>query len=347
VFGSRIRTKSLAHVCRSLGTMLHAGIDVKRSFKLAANKSGDPRCRRALKAIVEGIDRGDDISTAMHDQGSAFPGLMIDMISVAEQSGALPEILIGLADHYENNLRLRRAFLASIAWPVIQLVLAILVIAAAILILGWISETRGDSGVDILGLGLSGSSGAITWLMCTFGPIAGLLLGYKIIAGTLNGKRFVDPLLMRIPVVGHCMRSFAIARFSWAYYLTQQTGMPIKQSLTASLRATGNGAFIARTRIICDRVQSGELLTAALASAEIFPEDFLHMVDVGETSGTVPETLNRLSPQFEERARRSLTALTMTLGFVVWGVVAAFIIFLVFSIFLSYVGMIEEAAKPI
>ena len=346
MFDSRIRTKSLAHVCRSLGTMLHSGIDVKRSFKLAADKSGDPRCRRALHAIVEGIDRGDDITTAMRDQGSAFPVLMIDMISVAEQSGALPEILIGLADHYENNLRLRRAFLAAIAMPMLQLVAAIFVIALAILVMGWIAQTRGDSGVDILGLGLSGSSGAITWLMCTFGPIAGLLLGYKVIAGTLHGKRFVDPLLMRIPVVGGCMRSFAIARFSWAFYLTQQTGMPIKQSLTASLRATANGAFIARTRIICDLVQSGESLTAALAAAEIFPEDFLHIVDVGETSGTVPEALKRLSPQLEEQARRSLTAMTMTFGFVIWGMVATFIAFLVIRMMMNYVSMIEDLAKP-
>ena len=51
------------------------------------------------------------------------------------------------------------------------------------------------------------------------------------------------------------------------------------------------------------------------------------MVNVGETTGTVPETLNRLSPQFEDQARRSLRALASAAGWAVWCLVAAFIVF--------------------
>lgn len=71
------------------------------------------------------------------------------------------------------------------------------------------------------------------------------------------------------------------------------------------------------------------------------------MVDVGETSGTVPETLERLSPQFQQDAQRSLTALAAVFGWLVWALVAAFIIFVVFRIAFWYLGILNDALKHV
>lgn len=344
---SRIGWKSLSLICRSLGTMLHSGVALPKAFELAAAKFNDAKARRALEQINVRIARGDEISEAMRDQGHAFPPLMIDMVSVAEQTGALPEILAGLADHYENNVRLRRTFLGAIAWPVIQLVAAILIIAFVIFILGWIAQIRGGEPLDILGFGLVGPSGALIWLGATFGTAAAVFVLYQILAKSLMGRQMLDRVLIDLPVLGGCLRSFAIARFSWAFYLTQQTGMPIARSLDASLKATANGAFIAASPQVTRDVKTGESLSEALTRSGLFPADYLHTVYVAETSGTVPETLHRLSPQFEEQARRALAALTVTLAWLIWALVAAFIIFIIFTIALWYVGMINDALKGI
>lgn len=143
------------------------------------------------------------------------------------------------------------------------------------------------------------------------------------------------------------MRSFAIARFSWAFSLTQQSGMDILKSLESSFRATSNGAFVSASPHAGAAVKSGETLHTALVESRLFPIDYLEMIDIAETSGTVPETLERLSPQFEEQARRSLSALTTALGWGIWIMVAGFIVFLIFRIALTYIGMINDAAKGI
>ena len=88
-------------------------------------------------------------------------------------------------------------------------------------------------------------------------------------------------------------------------------------------------------------------MTDALAESGLFTTDFVQMVHVGETTGTVPETLNRLSPQFEDQARRSLRALATAAGWGVWCIVAVFIIFLIFRIVFWYTGMIDDAIKGI
>jgi len=240
---------------------------------------------------------------------------------------------------------LLRIALGQITLPVVQLVAAIFIIAGLIFLLGIIGSSSPTGPIDVLGWGLLGPSGAITWLTGWAMGIAGTFLFYKVATASLAGKAATHKLLMRIPVIGGCMRAFAIARFSWAFHLTQEAGMPIEDSLDASLRATSNGAYLSANPQVIRDVMAGESLTVALTNTRLFPEEFLHIVDVAETSGTVPEALDRLSPQFEEQARRSLSALATALGWLIWMAVAGFIVFVIFSIALRYVGMINDAAR--
>ena len=157
---------------------------------------------------------------------------------------------------------------------------------------------------------------------------------------SIAGQKFLDSFLLRIPVVGPCLRSFAIARFSWAMALTQQTGMGLDECCTVSLKASSNGAFVAEIPRVVAMVRSGEELSAALAATGLFPDTYLQTIDVADASGTVPETLHRISPELESDARRKLTALAVAASVLVWISVAAFIIFLIIRLVMFYLGMI-------
>lgn len=347
MFSSRIRTKSLVIVCRSMSTMISAGIPVGKAFDLAAQKSPDPRCRKAMLQIATDLRRGLDVTEAMRAQGRAFPESMVDLVAVGEQTGSLPEILKSLAGHYENSIRLKRSFFSAIAWPAFQLVAAILVIALLLWILGFIAASRGGKPIDILGLGLYGAEGATTWLMMTFGSLFGAWLVVMIVRRTFEGQRIFDSLLMRIWVIGGCMRSIATARFSWAFALTQQAGMSIEPSMKASFRATSNGAFLAAAPHAWAMVREGETLHDTLAATDLFPLDYLHIVDVAESSGTVPEALQRISPELEDQARRSMQTLASVLAWLIWCLVAGFVVFLIFRVFMFYIGQLNDALKGV
>jgi type IV pilus assembly protein PilC len=286
------------------------------------------------------------MTTGMKEQGDTFPPLMIDMVQVAEQTGSLPEVLKGLSSHYENLIRLRKSFIRQISWPVIQLVIAILVIALLIYILGWIAASRGGASISILP-GLTGTVGAITWLGFNFGLFFGLFVIYQWTRHTIIGRQYLDPFLLKIPLLGKCLRSFAIARFSWAFAITQQSGMSIQPSLESSFKATSNGAFMGAYPEVWRMLQAGESLGDSLAATKLFPEDYIQMVHSAEVSGTVPEMLDHLSPQFEEDARHSLQALTTGLAWAVWVMVAGFIIFMIFRIFSFYIGALNSALQGI
>jgi type IV pilus assembly protein PilC len=344
MFDRRPSFKQLALVCRSLGTTLHAGVPIIKAVELAGSKASQPRLRSALKDVVTEIKSGNQFSDALKNRDDFFPDLMVNMVAVAENTGMLPEVLRSLAEHYENNVRLKKDFIGQITYPVIQFFAAIFIIAGLIFLIGIVGD--GKNSLDPLGFGLHGASGALKWLAgWAIFLVAGFFL-YRVIIKSVTGQRVLFQTLMRIPVVGTFLESFAVARFSWAFYLTQDAGMPIEESLDASLRATSNGAFVAATNQIVRDVQNGDTLTDAFAQSRLFSEDFIQMVHVGETTGTVPETLHRLSPQFEEQARRSLRALATAAGWTVRGVVMAFIVFLIFRLAMWYTGLINDALPP-
>lgn len=344
--GTQLSWNTLAIFNRSLSTMLHSGVNIVKSFQVAGAQSLDLKLQRASKAIVTDVRQGKQVAEAMREQG-AFPDLMIDLVDVGEQTGSLPEVLLALAEHYDNLVRLRKTFLGAIAWPVFQLLAAIFIVAGLIYLLGILGSSKPGESVDILGLGLVGAKGAIIWLTGCFGTLFGLFIGYQMLTKGLKGQTMVHSLLLQIPVVGGCLRSFAIARFSWAFALTQDSGMSIEPSLEASLKATGNGAFIASIPQTVAMIVAGEDFATTLQLTGLYPRDYLEMVRVGETTGTVPEALKRISPQLEEQARRSLSALTLALAWLVWALVAALIIFIILRVFMGYVALLNELSKGI
>jgi len=341
-FASRIPPKTLAILSRSLATMLDSGIQVRKSISISAKKVMHAPTKKVLREVSDAIQGGSDISQALKEHGNFFPTLFLEMVTMAEESGSLPEVLRHLAEHYDANIRMKKELIGSLIWPLFQLVAAIFVIAILILVLGLIGDSNGDSGMSDIVFGLKGPTGAIIWLTGTLGTFAAGFVAWLLIQKAAQAKAIVDPFLLLIPVLGRCMRSFAIARFSWSYYLTQQSGMPVTRSLQGSLNATGNGAFIAQTPFITSAVMEGESLTESLKQSRLFPEEYLEMVSVAEESGTVPEALHRLSPQFEEDARRALKILTSAISVVVWLFVAGFIIFFVFRVVLTYLKMIND-----
>jgi type IV pilus assembly protein PilC len=338
-----ISGKNLFPFCRSMSRMLTAGVEIRKALKTASSNSRDSRLTESVKAVAVQVNKGDDLTHAFRSQEGRYPPLFLDLLNVGELTGSVPEIFDALAEFYEASTKRMQEFRSQIAWPVMQLVAAVLIIGLLIFILGIIGESSpGQEPNDILGLGLIGTSGAVKWFTMCFGSAGMVWVGYIFVTRSTAGREALHPFLMTLPGIGYCMRSFAIARFSWCFALTQQAGMSIQPSLEASMKATANGAFIASTDNVWMQVREGETLTDALKSTRLFPVEYLHMVDTAEQSGTVPETLHRMSHTFDEDAHRAMTWMTSILARVIWGMVAAFIIFIVIKFVMQYVAMLNS-----
>ena len=108
IFASRIPPKTLALVSRSLGTMLDSGIQIRKAIGIASKKSVHPPTKKVLREVADAIQEGSDISNALKEHGNFFPTLFVEMVTMAEETGSLPEVLRHLAEHYDANIRMKK-----------------------------------------------------------------------------------------------------------------------------------------------------------------------------------------------------------------------------------------------
>ena len=98
-------------------------------------------------------------------------------------------------------------------------------------------------------------------------------------------------------------------------------------------------------RSVASRVEQGHTITQALDATGVFPRELLDSIAVGEESGRLVETMEREAREYEERSAGAIAILAQALGYLIWLLVAVFIIVMIFRLFSSYVGMIENATN--
>ncbi len=339
----RIGLKPLAALCRRLATSLGAGVDVRTVWTREANAArgaGRGRFSEISMAVAQGTTIGD----ALLETGSYFPEFFRELVRVGEETGHLPEVFRQLAEHYEHQMKLRRMFLASIAWPAIELSLALTVVGVVIWLMGAIPALK-KSGIDILGFGLSGNSGLVTYL--TFLAIVGGIL-FFVVRATMRGALWVAPVqrfTMAIPRLGRAMETFAMARLTWAMHVTLNSGMDLMPAMKMSLESTHNVVYTRPIDGVLAAIRSGREIHEALGEAGVFPIDFLDAVRVGEESGQLPESMGRISAHYQDEARSAMVTMAILMGLAVWGLIAAIIVFLIFRVFGMYLQQIENISK--
>ena len=288
------------------------------------------------------VNQGETLSTGLAAAGDFFPPLFREMVQAGEQSGHLGEVLKQLADHYQNQVTLRRNFLASIAWPVIELFLAVLIIGFLIWIMGVINDMN-HSHLDPLGFGLTGNSGLAKY--AAFIAIVGIALAV-LIRAVARGVLWTRPLqrfMLRIPKIGPALQTVALARLAWVMSQTMNTSMELRRALKLSLECTRNAWYIDRIEPIDAQIAAGNSIHEAFSAAGGFPPDFLDAMLVGEQSGNLVESMAHESKLYQEQARAALSILATVGGFAVWVAVAAIIVFLIFRLAMFYLGALSGA----
>jgi type II secretory pathway component PulF len=341
LFSSYLPLSSLIDMCRSLRHYLGAGLTMRDVFRQLARK-GQGEVRPLAQRVLVHIEHGESLEDALAHEKALLPPLFLSLAVIGEQTGNLPEIFRELEHYFILQQRLRRQFWAQATWPIFQFFTAIFVIAGMIYLIG-ILTPAGHEPFDPLGFGLTGTSGAGIFLAIALGTVAAVVIAFLVATRLLKQGPRVQRFLLRVPALGPCLRALALMRYCLAQRLTLETGMSITAAVRLSLNATGNDAFAAAADVILPGLKAGDELTPCLARSRLFPEDFQHILAVGEESGRLTEILEHQADHYQEEAARRLTILTQAASWGVWLLTAMFIIFLIFRIALTYIGLLEPS----
>ena len=336
---ARIGLKNLSQTCHRVGSMLRAGVDLRKVWTTEAERGKKVHQTVSLD-IAQRIENGSTLSDALRQQGNYFPLLVCEMAEVGENTGREWDVFLRLADHYNHMLELRRTFLTGILMPALQLGAALFIVGAFLWLIGTLLDEEFHDKVDVFGIGV-GNRGLRNYLLI-LGSIA--LIGGIVVKLFLDGRFGNKPfeLMLRIPVIGECLRTLAMSRMCWALALSNDSGMSARRAMALSLRATHFAYYTAVSDVVDKDILAGREMHEALQDTGRFPREFIDTLAAGEMTGQIPETLLRLSDEYRSRAELLSQTITKIASFAVWAFVALIIIVFIFKLASIYLGMIYD-----
>jgi type IV pilus assembly protein PilC len=340
----RLSNKALAELCHRLTVEMESGVDIRRTWQREA-ESARGKIRPYFERIREALARGDTFSEALARSAVIFPPLFLEMAHVGEETGTLTRVMRRMERHFQRLVQTRRTFLVAIAWPMIELVAAIGIIGLLIGVMGWVGNRAGGKAPDMLGLGLVGGRGLLIYVTFWLTVVIAVTV---IVAAMRRGLLWTRPLeraLIRAPVVGGSLQKLALAKMAWVLHLTMNVAMDVRRAAALALRATGNDYYARHVEGVSESIKSGMPLAQALARTGAFPSTFIDTLAVGEESGQIVESMERLADRYEEESEAAIRVLAVLAGALVFALVAALIIWLIFRLFSGYMSSLNEALE--
>ncbi|GAB6164020.1 type II secretion system F family protein [Thermostilla marina] len=339
LFRQRIALGELIQLCRRLAVSTATGIGMRQIWKREAERCPRPLDRAVFREIAEHLEQGSSLEDALKHTGDFFPTLFRRFVVIGEKTGALPEVMRRLAEHYERQRTRRRVFWGLLAWPLCELALALTIIGFLIWIMGAIGQ-RADMEIDPLGFGLTGTSGLLVYLGCLAAIGTVIAVVVWAIRRQLAWTKPVQIAVSSLPGAGRIWRAIALSQFAWTLQLLVRTGIDIRQAIDSAFEAAGNAYYGRFREQVRQAIDDGQSLTAALAQCGVFDSEFLDAVQTGEESGRLEETLASLAKEYDQRASTAMTVQNTALGVLIVGLIVAVIVFFIFRLALFYINTI-------
>jgi type IV pilus assembly protein PilC len=175
------------------------------------------------------------------------------------------------------------------------------------------------------------SNGLVRYGWIGFVVVGALGWAFKNYYGTEKGRRVVDGIILKIPVLGSIMRKIAVARFCRTLSTLISSGVPILDGLDITARTSGNA--VVEDAILATRksIEGGETISAPLRETEVFPPMVVQMIGVGEATGALDTMLSKIADFYEEEVDTAVAGMLTLLepimiaflGVIVGGIVIA------------------------
>lgn len=338
LFQRRVRSEDLILFCRQMYALTRAGVPMLRALRGLMESSRNPRLRQALQGVIDGLESGRELSSALAAFPEVFPPLLTRMVQVGENSGTLEQAFEQLAQYLEFEKQTREQIKAALRYPTFVLVaIAIAISILTLFVIPAFEKVFASFGAQLplaTRIIMAVSHFARDWWPYIAG---GLLLGSLLLRRylrTVRGERRWDRLKLRLPLVGSILRRATLARFARAFAMGYGSGVPLVQALAYTARAIDNRYLGEKLEGMRNQLERGETLTRSAAASAIFTPLVLQMLAVGEESGSVDSMLLEVAGFYEREVAYELKNLTSAIEPVLIIIIGAMVLVLALGVFL-------------
>ena len=334
-FGGGVPAKTLAVFVRQFSVMIDAGLPLVQCLEILGTQQDNKTFAKILQQTRMDVEGGASLADAMRKHPKAFDELFVNMIAAGEAGGILDTILKRLATYIEKAVKLKAQVKGAMVYPIAVVSIAGIVIA----VIMWKVIPTFASMFEGLGAQLPLPTRIViaisNWFVRLLPFIViGMILFvifFKRYYATHGGRRVIDRMVLKLPIIGVLMQKIAVARFCRTLATLVSSGVPILDGLEITARTSGNAIIEDAIMAVRKGVEGGLTIAQPLKESGVFPPMVVQMIGVGEQTGALDAMLSKIADFYEEEVDQAVANLLtlmepvmiLFLGTTVGGIVIA------------------------
>jgi type IV pilus assembly protein PilC len=303
-FGKGIKTEDKILFAKNLAAMITAGLPLARALTVISRQSKSKNFKNILSSIGDDLNKGTPFSQSLKSHPEAFPPLMVAMVGAGEESGNMAGSLKIVGEQMEKNHLLAKKIKGAMMYPaVIMVAMSAVALLMIIFILPKLTETFKGFNADLPALTkaiIFVSDFVQAHLILVLVSIAAFVALIIVLIKSARGKRIIDTVSIRMPIIGTMVKEVNSARVARTLSSLISSGVDIVGALAIASDVVQNHYYKEMVRELSEKVEKGvELAPIFIGREDIYPVFVGEMIGVGEETGTLSNVLLEVAVYYE------------------------------------------------
>ena len=349
----KVKSKDLSIFTRQFSVMIDAGLPLVQCLEILAQQQDNKYFQQILLQVRQDVEEGSTLAAAMSRHPRVFDQLYSNMVEAGETGGILDLILQRLSTFIEKIVKLKRDVISALIYPTAVILLAICAVAVIMVVvipqfqqifLGLLGPGEQLPLPTRIVVGISdflAGWGGLVILASVIGTVLLVRFYYK----TPGGRKNIDRLLLKIPVLGDIVRKISVARFSRTLSTLLSSGVPILQSLDITAKTSGNVIIEEAITKVRAGVERGESFVDPLKATEVFPHMVAQMIGIGEQTGALDAMLGKIADFYEAEVDAAIANLLTLIEPILIGFLGVTIGSIVIAMYLPLFTLIGKLSQ--
>lgn len=313
-FFNKVTAQDIATFLSQLSMMLKAHVPIVKALELLSTQSRSARMRSIVKDLLSDVGKGVSFSASLGRHPQTFDQIVVVTAEVGQESGRLPEVLSALAEHMEKMNALRRKVTQALAYPVLVLGVAAVVVTFMLLYIVPTFATMFQSSRVQLPYATQmviGASRFVStyWIYLVMSVLVAAAVSQWLI-GTDIKRAMVDKYGLSVSWLGKVMAKNYTARFCRTLGTLLQSQVPLVEALNVTRRIFQDRNIRGEIERLIRFVKQGRSVAEPLSSSKIFSPVVAQMISVGEETSELETMLLKIAEFYESELAEMMETLT-------------------------------------
>jgi len=325
-------------------TLIRAGLPILKALDLLAERLTDPKLTPYINAVREDVRRGTLLSEAFRQQG-IFPKIYVTSVMAGEKSGSLVEVLERFITYQKLALGVRKKVLVSLMYPSVLIVLVILlmvflvtyVVPSFASLYSSMSAQLPTITLYLIAVGTTARAYVLVYAAAIFG-LGGLFYWWS---RKETAREKIDRVKIKVPLFGDIWIKYQVAQFARVLSTLLTGGIPLMQGLDTAADSLGTPLLRKTLEGAGKSVREGQTLASSLAATGVFPALAVDMVEVGESTGALPQMLTSVAEFYEDDVNTKMTAVLSLIEPAIMIFMGIFVAFVLIALYLPIFSLAD------